>query len=371
MFIYFIILLIISNVYNISKEYINLINWIKENNGYISDKVKPIELSKFNRIIKSSEKIKKNELISLIPQKLIISSINFLVNPFCRRVYGLYHNQDLDCIALYFTLDKNNPSSFFKPYYDYLPEFDISVFPSEFPKEEQNLYDDLDLDLHIGIHDRRLKDAYNENVEQILLEEKIINCYEKYKYNFYLVQTRNFARPNSEFFSDLNSIVPFIDLFNHDLNYNLDWDYSDNKKGYILKAIKDIEPNEELTVSYGDVNNMELFTVYGFTLNYNKFKIPIRIKIEEFKYSLYPSEDNNENKKEIIKLFKALQERHGFEKDKEIFIYNLILNGLKEKEEKINLIKLDNNNIRNIVEEEKISILKFIQIIEFNYLRNE
>ena len=59
MFIYFIILLIISNVYNISKEYINLINWIKENNGYISDKVKPIELSKFNRIIKSSEKIKK------------------------------------------------------------------------------------------------------------------------------------------------------------------------------------------------------------------------------------------------------------------------------------------------------------------------
>ena len=368
MLLYFIILIILEYIQNISKEYINLINWIKANGGYVSEKVKPIELSKSNRIIISSEKIKKNELISYIPEKLIISSINFLANPICRNAYGLNHNQDLECIALFFTLDKENPNSFFKPYYDYLPEFDISVFPSEFTKEEQNLYKELDLDSHIGIHDTKLNNAYNEGVEQLLAKNKIINGFEKYKYYFYLAQTRNFARPNSDFLSDLNSEVPFMDLFNHDINYNLDWEYSDNKRAYFLNAIKDIEPNKELTISYGDIDNMELFTVYGFTLNYNKFKVPIRIKIDGFRYSLYPSEDDNINKKEIIKVFKTLQERYGFSKDKEIFIYNLILNGLYGKKEKINVIKLDNINIRNIVEEEKITISKLIDIIENYYL---
>ena len=57
-------LIITSNsISNTSKEYLNLINWIEENNGYISKKVKPIETSKYNRIIKSSEKININELL--------------------------------------------------------------------------------------------------------------------------------------------------------------------------------------------------------------------------------------------------------------------------------------------------------------------
>ena len=48
-------LIITSNsLSNISKEYLNLIKWIEENDGYISKKVKPIEISKSNRIIKSS-----------------------------------------------------------------------------------------------------------------------------------------------------------------------------------------------------------------------------------------------------------------------------------------------------------------------------
>ena len=40
-----------------------------------------------------------------------------------------------------------------------------------------------------------------------------------------------------------------------------------------------------------------------------------------------------------------------------MYIYNLILNGLNEKLNNINLIKRDNINIRNIVEEEKIVFL--------------
>jgi len=371
MLLIFLYLIITSNcLLNISKEYLNLIKWIEKNDGYISKKVTPVETSKYNRIIKSSEKIENNELIAFIPEKIVISSINTKINPYCRKAYGLYHQQDLDCIALYLTFDTNDQNSFFKPYYDYLPEFDINMFPSEFSKEEQKLYEGIDLDIHIGIHDYKLGNAYNEYVEQILLEKNIKNNYEKYKYYFYLSQTRNFSRPNSKFFSDLNSVVPFMDLFNHDTNFNLDWEYSDEKKGFILYSVKNIEKGEELTTTYGEIDNMELFVVYGFTLENNKYKAPIRIKIEEYKYNLYPYEDEIKNKKGIINLINTLKERYGKEKDKEMFIYNLILNGLKEKLIEINLIKKDNINIRNIVEEEKISISKYISLLEKDFINN-
>ena len=367
----YIFLIIFSSIFsNISKEYINLINWIENNKGYISKKVKPIEISKYNRIMKSTEKIKKEELIAFIPEKIIISSINYLVNPICRNAYGLEHEQDLECIALFFTLDKNNPKSFFKPYYDYLPDLDIKIFPPEFPIEEQILYEEIDLDLFIGIHNHKIRSAYNDAVERILSEKNIKNSFEKFKYNFYIGQTRNFSRPNSKF-SNLNSMVPFIDLFNHDNNFNLDWEYSDQKKGFILKSVKDIEKDEELITTYGEINNMNLFNDYGFTIKNNKYKTPIRIKLDVFKYTFYPSEEEKEIKKDILRISKVLKEKYGFEKEKEKFIYELMLNGLKEKLEKLNLIKIDNNlNIRNIVEEEIINISKNINIIENYYLIN-
>ena len=321
MLLLFIMLIISTNsFYNISKEYLNLITWIESNSGYISKKVIPVESSKSNRFIKSIEKIEKNELISYIPEKVIISSINFLINPLCRKAYGLNHNSDLDCIALFLTLDRINSTSFFKPYYDYLPEFNIKDFPSEFPKEEQNLYDEIGLYLHIGIHDYKLKNAYNEYVDQILLENKIINGYEKFKYNYYLAHTRDFCRHNSEFFSDLNSIVPFMDLFNHDINFNLDWEYSDEKKGFIIKAIKNIDKDEILTTTDGKVDILNLFTVYEFTLKNNNIKTPIKIQIGEYKYSLYPDENENKNKLGIVNLITTLKERYGKDKEKEIFI---------------------------------------------------
>ena len=94
--------LIISNsCLYISKEYSNLIKWIENNKGYISKKVEPVEESIYNRIIKSSEKIEKDELLAFIPEKIVISSINFLVNPECRKAYGVFHEQDLECIAFF------------------------------------------------------------------------------------------------------------------------------------------------------------------------------------------------------------------------------------------------------------------------------
>ena len=157
---------------SLSDNYINLINWISNNSGFISEKVAPIEISPYNRIMKSSTIISKDEVISFIPEKLVISSINYEVNPICRRAYGLYHKSDLECIIFFLTLDKNNQSSFFKPYYDYLPKLDINIFPSEYSEEKLKLYEELEFDLHVGISNNKLKNAFNEEVEKMLKEKK-------------------------------------------------------------------------------------------------------------------------------------------------------------------------------------------------------
>ena len=362
--ILFFYLNLIQVIISISPEYNNLISWIRNNGGFISDKITPDESSEFNRIMLSNKTITKNELISFIPEKIILSSINPLLNSICRRAYGLYHSSDLECITFFMTLDKFNKTSFFKPYYDYLPKFDMGGAPTSFSEKKLKFYEELEFDLYVGISNHKLQNAYNEEVEKILEEKGIKNPFEEFKYNYELVKSRNFARPGSDFFFDLNSCVPFIELLNHDNNYNTDFEFDEKNKGFILKAVRDINLGEELTLSYGNESNINLFVTYGFTLKNNIYKNSMRVKIGEGYYRFYPSESRERNIKDIYSIAKSLKEIYGFEKEKEIVIYNLMLDGLEKKLEKIRLIKEDDINIKNIIDELVMSIENYIIILK-------
>ena len=346
-----------------SNKYNNLISWIKNNGGYITNKISPEENNEYNRRMISTKEILKEELISFIPEKIVLSSINSHLNSLCRKAYGLFHKKDLECITLFITLDKKNKNSFFKPYYDYLPKFNIDIFPPEYSKEKLKLFDELEFELYVGISNNKLKKGYNDQVKLILKEKGINNPFEEFKYNYYLVKSRNFARPGSDFFFDLNSCVPFIELFNHDNNFNTDWGYDENKKGFFLKAIKDIKIGEELTISYGEEFNINLFMTYGFTLENNIYMNPIRVKIGKYQYSFYPSNNKENNIKGILNVHKSLKEIYGFEREKERFIYILMKQCFEKKLENIKLIKKDDINIKNIVDEIIINIEKYIKIL--------
>ena len=360
--IYFNLITIILSILS-SDKYHNLISWIEKNGGFVSTKVKPLELSSYNRIMKSTTEISKDELISFIPEKIVLSSIHPLLNTICHKAYGLHHKSDLECIILFISFDKYNLSSFFRPYYDFLPELNISTFPAEYSQEKLKLYEELEFDLYVGISNNKLKNAFNDEVEKILKGKGISNPYEEYKYNFYLVKTRNFARPGSDFLFDLNSCVPFIELFNHDNDFNTDWGFDPKKNGFYLRAVKDIKIGEELTTTYGNESNINLFNDYGFTLSKNKYKNPIRVKIGNSRHSLYPSDNEEKNRKDIINLHKSLKETYGFEKNREVFIYKLMIEGFEKKLEKIKLIKKEDININNIIEEMVLGIKKYIKII--------
>lgn len=64
--------------------------------------------------------------------------------------------------------------------------------------------------------------------------------------------------------------MPLLDMMNHSLTPNVGvtpyYDKNENQSFLVATALRDIEPNEQLCVSYGNLSNIHLAQKYGFTL---------------------------------------------------------------------------------------------------------
>ena len=187
------------------------------------------------------------------------------------------------------TIDKYNLSSFFKPYYDYLPIINQSDFITDFTEEEIKSFEGIGITEGILNYNR----FYNRALEPVknklkkFSEEKNIkfeNILNNFKYNFDLVATRNFGRPES--YCDINTMVPFLDLLNHSDKNNSYWYYEDLDGGYTLIAVRDIEKNEEITDSYGKYHNSMLYRTYGFVIPGNIYHEYVYVNISGESFTL-------------------------------------------------------------------------------------
>ena len=265
-----------------SQEYLNLINFVNSNNGYINPKLIPNEISNANRYIIAKEKIKKDEILLFIHDEILISKLHKLIFSKCQEAYGLEEEYEFECIVYFMTIDKYNSSSIFKPYYDYLPEINISDFVFSFNEKEKELFKETGITEGIQNYEQFLNKALKpveEKLKKFSIKNNIKyeNLLEEFKYNFIIVGTRNFGRPESIF--DVNTMVPFLDLINHSDKNNTYWYYEEKKKGYVLIAMRDIEKNEEITDSYGKYSNSRLYEIYGFVIPGNIINDNVYIRI--------------------------------------------------------------------------------------------
>ena len=268
----------------LSQEYINLVNYVKTNGGYISPKLTVNELSSTNRYILTKEEIKKDEIILFIPESILISKLHREVNRKCYEGYGPAEDHDYDCLVYFMTIDKYNSSSIFKPYYNYLPKIDKNDFIISLTKEEQETFKEA------GIIDgiQHFYYFYNQALEPAQDKLKHFAEKNKIKYeqiledfftNFLLVGTRNFGRPG--YFADFSTMVPYLDLINHSDKNNTYWYYDEYKSGYYLISIRDIKKNEEITDSYGRYYNSYLYKTYGFVIPGNTVNDRVYAKIND------------------------------------------------------------------------------------------
>ena len=335
----------------LSKKYKIFENWLISNGAYISPKITPIEKNINYRSIVANATIQQNEILLFIPEKLLISSINKIVNPFCYKLFSYEETlNEFECILSFIAYDKKNNNSFFKPYYDYFPSinFNQSIFYSEDVKQKFEITEITD---YLDIYNFQLFNAY----KRLKKKYKEVD-YSNFLESMVIVLTRNFGRKNSEIFEDVNTMVPYLDLLNHDNNFNSDFIYDDKKNGFILNAIKNIEIGEEITDSYGNENNLNLFINYGFTIKNNQYKIPLYFSIKNEPYSFHKT-----NEKELLEKIRRIQETLNITFDKSLFLLN---NKMDEKITKLKIIKTDDINMINIINEEIESCIMIKKLIQ-------
>ena len=343
-----------------SKDYLNLLNFIKSNGGYVSPKLIPNEISKTNRFIISKEKIKKNEILLFIHEKITISKLNTLINPKCVEAYGFDEEYDYACIIYYMTIDKYNTSSIFQPYYNYLPKFNKTDFITDFTEQEIEIFKETriteGLKYYYYFYGKALEPV-KEKLKKFCEKKNIKyeNILEEFKYNYDLALTRNFGRPHS--LNDINTMVPYLDLINHSDKNNTHWYYEEKNEGYNLIAMRDIEAYEEITDSYGKYSNSILYKNYGFVIPGNINHEHININIYDIIFDLNIDSLNNE----IKNIFETVNKRYGKNKTQ---IKLCALRELNKK--KLYYSKLKTNRFSmNVIIKERIDIInKFIEEIE-------
>ena len=347
-----------------SKGYNDLFNYIQRNEGYINPKLMPNEISKINRFIIAKEKINKNEILLFIPHKTTISKLNNLVISKCREAYGFDENFDYACIVYFMTLDKYNLSSIFQPYYNYLPKFNKADFITNFSEAEIEMFKDTGITNGIKYYNYFYDQAFSPVKEKLKKFSELKNIkYEliidEFKYNYDLVLTRNFGRPDS--FYDINTMVPYLDLINHSDKNNTYWSYEDNKEGYFLIAMRDINKNEEITCSYGKYHNSYLYKTYGFVIPGNVYHENININLCNENFDL--SVDDIKNKvKNIMKRI------IGKNKQNINNVRKCILKDLLEKKKYYLNLKTNRFSMGIIIKEHLDIIIEFIY--EFCHLNN-
>ena len=81
-------------------------------------------------------------------------------------------------------------------------------------------------------------------------------------------------------------MVPIIDLMNHSFNNNCkivgEYSRMSDKSYCLVQATRDIQFGEELSINYGNFNNLELFSRFGFIEKQNPHDT-LKIDLDEDK----------------------------------------------------------------------------------------
>ena len=332
----------------ITEKYKKFEEWLLSNGAYISPKITPIELSNENRYIISNSSIEKGEKLLFIPNKVIISSLNDNVHKLCLQIFSFEDElNEFDCIVTYIAFQLKNNNSFFKPYFDYFPNINYNI-PLYYSNDLINKYKILGLDNYLLIGLTKLEIIYQRAKKFYKNDTPDFSIF---KDSMFYVSSRNFARINSTFFENMDSMVPYLDLLNHDYNHNTEFFHNDHDLGFYLYAKRKIEKGEEITDFYGNISNLNLFTIYGFTLKNNIKKIGIYLNFNNLIYSFH-----NIDEYSINSFIDNLMNKNKINLEQAIILSK---NKLKKTIDNLYNIINDDINLIRIIEEEIETLKNF------------
>ena len=79
-----------------------------------------------------------------------------------------------------------------------------------------------------------------------------------------------------------DGFVAYADMLNHRRPRQTTWTYTDEREGFIIEALEDINRGEQIYDSYGKKDNSRFFLNYGFiNLNNDANEVPIKVYYNE------------------------------------------------------------------------------------------
>ena len=244
------------------------ISWLQKNNINM-DSLDIREIEHNERNVVAVRPIERSSTVMLIPKKLLIMSPVVEKTANGKKILSLFSNEteltkSIINISIFILFSMENYSgynTFWDPYFDILPE-DLSHIPLFWDKKELNYLKGSHLLLDIRDRLKKIRSEYNK-LKQNIKDFDMFSFYE-YKRVRSLVSSRNFRLTINGISS--TTMVPLADMLNHSNNALTTWGYSNEKGGYEMKAVDNIEVGSEITDSYGRKDNHKYFLYYGFVL---------------------------------------------------------------------------------------------------------
>lgn len=133
---------------------------------------------------------------------------------------------------------------------------------------------------------------------------------DEFLWAFSIVSSRHLVFNNQQSDDDPNlvlMIMPLLDFINHSFDPNVValpyHDRVNNESFVLLQALKDIEKDEQLCMSYGNLSNTHLIQKYGFTTESNEHnKVSGNLPYHEFEAMLFEETDIKRQISQRLKL---------------------------------------------------------------------
>ena len=261
------------------KKFDDLVSWLIEG-GSIFPKLQMRFYSQDYRGVHCTSFAHKDECILFVPKSHIITLEMAKEAPIGAKMVEA--NLDLlspkHCfLSSYMLQEKVKPDSFWLPYLRILPE-KYSNFPIFYTEEEKEWLKGSPFLDQVKEKIDDIKEDYN-TISRAVPEFLQFSVQEFSKVRM-AVSSRIFGMQIDSVKTD--GFVPLADMLNHRRPRQTSWNYDQERQGFIIEALENIERGAEVLDSYGKKCNSRFLLNYGFiNRNNDANEYPFKARINE------------------------------------------------------------------------------------------
>lgn len=235
-----------------------------KNDGAQYDKLKMRYYSDNYRGVHASRACKKGETILYVPLKEIITLEMCMESPIGALMYKRNFRSRLlspkhSFFSCFLMEETRKPDSYWTKYIDILPK-SFEVYPIFYDEEELTWLENTDMTRMVKTKLEDMKTDYDLICEEVPAFSQF--PLKEYMEKRLLVASRIFGIAVGELKTD--GFVPYADMLNHKRPRETSWTYCDERQGFIIDAIVDIERGQPIHDSYGRKSNTRFLLNYGF-----------------------------------------------------------------------------------------------------------